>query len=467
MEQTRRTYAFAPIVFLILWAVIFFYTVPAYSDHSEKKPKLSLAAGICLGKAETLASNGEYTQAIELIESFIKTPKHIKSGQADHPYFYFILGNNYAMLMQNGASEDILRNAIRSYQAAVELDPEFTVAWLNLAKCFYESEDYSSAAKAFKSVWTLSDEKNSRHLYYAVVCYFQAGESENAKTLFNVLLKNHPNEIKLEWKMTYVNILFSIDQYKEALPYVEELAQKCQPPKQKKWQEILLQQYLNLKMESKALTYVLFLTRTDPLEPKWWKALTHIHLNRNELEKGLTALVIYGFLTPMTESEKMLAADLYLSLDVPAKASVLYQELFKTENKPETLEKLIQSLTLAYDQGTALKWIDQGLKMAESAAIETPLMSNLLSTKARIQYLKKSWNDAAQSYLTAVKFSNKPGKYWLMAGYSYLNADKIDEAETALKKAANYKEQKRDAETAIRQIQQLRDLKNKAPDKTP
>lgn len=463
MKRIGPSYGFMLIIFSASLIIASLFPALVYPAQAKEKPKLSLAAGICLSKAETLSSNGKYPEAVAVLEAFVNDPKNIKSGQADHPYFYFLLGNSYAMLLQNEKTDSSRRNAIKNYQAAVRLDPDLSAAWLNLAKCLYESEDYLAAANSFEGAWTHSDEKKAVHLYYAAVCYFQAGNNKKALDVFTALIKNHPDEIKLGWKETYVNILFSIEKYKTALPHVEELALKSVPPKQKKWQEILLQQYLNLEMDAKALSYAKFLTGIDPLEPKWWKSLTHIHLKKNQLEKGLAALVIYGYLTPMTEKETTLKADLYFSLDIPAKASLLYQELFKANNKPETLEKLTQSLTLAHDQDNALEWINKGLTMLEGKDVKASLMFNLMSARARILYMKKSWDDAAQSYESAAQYAKKPGQSWLMAGYSYLNIEKAEAAEKAFKKATAFKKQKEDALAAIKQIQVLKTQKTEGP----
>lgn len=90
-----------------------------------------------------------------------------------------------------------------------------------------------------------------------------------------------------------------------------------------------MHQYVSLKMEKKALSYARYLTRTDPLEPKWWKALCNIHLDGNRYKQGLSALIVSGYIKPMSKEELKLAADLYLFLDIPLKAVDFYDQVLR------------------------------------------------------------------------------------------------------------------------------------------
>ncbi|MFH2093754.1 MAG: tetratricopeptide repeat protein [Pseudomonadota bacterium] len=200
-------------------------------------------------------------------------------------------------------------------------------AWINQAITQYEKDDFANAAISFEKGYDLSGTKNPDHLYYASVCHVQANAPQKALTVFNKLIKAHPDRITLSFKETLVNIMFSLERYQDALPWLEQLAQESGQDKQKNWQEMLLYQYFSLGMDDKALAYANFLTKTDMLEPKWWKALCQIHLNNQDYEKGLTTLIIYGYLTPITKEERKLTADLYLTLGVSAKAEQMYEQI--------------------------------------------------------------------------------------------------------------------------------------------
>lgn len=346
--------------FALSLTLAFLLVAPA----AHAKTDIPLAAGICLNKAETLFNAGKTQKAVQALEG-------CKAKGHDHPYIHFALGTYYLALNRT-------KKAGNCYEAAARLQPDFNAAWLNLAKCRYDSSDHARAAHAFEKGYDTAKTPKPIHLYYAAVCRFQADQAQKALTIFNRLLKQHPKDVKPAWKETLVHILFSLDRYKQALPFIETLAAGSKKEKRVKWREILLQQYLSLDMHKKALTLATRLTRIEPLEPKWWKALTHIHLHRNRTKSGLTALVIYGFLTPLTIQEKKLAADLYLSLGIPKKAAQLYETTLGDTPKPHHLRQACQALFMAHELDKAMACIEKGLarrKDKELAALKAHILS--------------------------------------------------------------------------------------------
>ena len=289
-----------------LWVVL---TILLSLGTSFSEESVPLAAGICINKAQRFYQEGEIQKAIETLEAFRDKavgldPETAGKKGFSHPYIHFILGNYY--LAQEGTGETVpkgkpsvhTQKAAASYQACLKQDPKYQPAWLNLAKCRYELDEYEKAAHAFEQGYATSETPKPVHLYYAAVCRFQAHQLSQALELFNRLFSLHPDAVTLAWKETLVNVLFSMDRFKQALPLLEELAGRSDPVKAKKWKEILLHQYLALGMIGKALAYAEELIDQDPLEPKWWKALCHIHLNKNQPARGLTALIIYSYLVP-------------------------------------------------------------------------------------------------------------------------------------------------------------------------
>ncbi len=370
--------------------------LPVYIMAADKIP---VKAGLLVNKAIFLIQHNKINKAIFLLEKFSKENKAKNTYYVD-----FLLGNCFLMLDQNKADksgkgtlkDQYVRKAALSYENTVMKNPDFSSAWTNLAKCRYDLEQMDRAGKAFIKAYETNKDKKPDALYYASTCYFLNKNYKKALEIFNKLLKTHPDKIKLEWKETFVNILFSLNRYKQALPWIEDLAENFKGKKKKRWQEILLYQYMSLNMPEKALKFANFLTRTDPLEPKWWKSLTHIYLNGDNYDKGLESLIIYSFLKPLSQQETSLMADLYLACDIPLKAAEFYQKWLnkelvnysKKKNQTDHIYSKIKSISNAYIQGfqndNALRWIDKGLKLKKD-----PM---LLKIKADILYEKKQYN---------------------------------------------------------------------------
>ncbi len=359
--------------------------------------QLPLAAALCINKAQAQAEEGQIQEAVKTLETFIA-----ESEKGNHPYLYFTLGNYLAMLSMDKGVAGAGKKAIFSYKKAVDADPGFSEAWLNLARCCYEAEDFKGAAHGFEKGYDHSESPQAIHLYFAAICRFQCDEAEGALVLFDTLLKKHPDAVTLAWKEVLVNILFSLDRYKQALPYIEELAEKTQPPNRKKWQEILLQQYLNLDMDKEALALALSLTRTDPLESKWWKALAHIRLKSGNGEKdqakALADLLVYGYLTPMSPEEKQLAGDLYLTLDIPEKAAGVYADILSGRFSFSILEKQAQALVMSHMPDEALSLINRAL--SEHGSKGTP-GKNMIRLKKDLEQIM-AYREDLRAY-TALK----------------------------------------------------------------
>jgi predicted Zn-dependent protease len=438
--------------------------------HTLAAENLPLGAGICVNKVNRMIQQGRIEQAVLALEAFSgrqHTTDKKKAAQKGYNHYYidFLLGNCFLMLDQqqkdlpDSAHIKYLKKAARAYDRAVEKKPDFSHAWLNLAKCRYDLGQMGKAAAAFIKGYETSSEKFPGHLYYASICYTFARDYKKALDVFDTLLLAHPADIKLEWKESLVNILFSLEKYKQALPWIEELAHKFKDKKKKKWQEILLYQYLTLKMDAKALDYAVLLTTTDPTEPKWWKALTHIYLEKNRLEKGLASLIIYSFISPLSQQEISLMADLYLSCGIPLKAAQTYERWLEKEGEKKKnqnrIHDKISKISHAYLSGcqtdTALRWIEKGLSMKKEP--------DLLQIKADLLFGQKKYKSACDTYEQLSKFKKHKGQALLMMGYAAWNDGLIKKAIVSFKQASGYGKQKKAAQKALIHLKQIAEIK--------
>lgn len=423
---------------------------------------LPFAAGICVNKANVLIQNEKIDQAIIVLEEFSQRQYGVDKDVAaqkgyDHFYIDFLLGNCFLMLNQIGDDPAFVKKAARAYERAVEKNPTLSAGWLNLAKCRYELGQMEKAAKAFTRGYETGDEKNPSNLYYASVCHTLADNFEQALLVFLNLMAAHPGEVLLEWKQTLVNIYFSLAKYKQALPWIQELAEKSKKEQKKKWQEILLYQYVTLEMDQKALGYARCLTRTDPCESKWWKALTHIYLGKNKLEQGLVSLMIYSFITPLSQQETTLMADLYMACNIPLKAARQYEKWIEKTPDPikedfiDKISKISNAYRAGCEQASALEWIEKGLAMK--------MDPDLLRTKADLLFQKKNYSSAFYTYEQLTQFKKQKGVGFLMMGYSAWNEGMTLEAFKAFTAASKYKKYKKEAQKALAHLQLLSEVR--------
>ncbi len=374
------------MLFLCGFITLIAIFTPGRSLTEEVKNDIPSAARAILAKAGKLMNDKDYAKATALLVDF--QSQGGKAGEADdkgclHAEVHAALGTCY--LLDNKFGQ-----AARALDLALQKDPRHLSARLNLAKAAYELHDYPKAAEYFTKAYEVASEKNPEHLYFAAVAHLLAKHNDRSIALFERLLASHRDKFRPEWRENLVHALLAAGDNRRALPHIRELAETYSDAKQVQWQEILLQQFLQLEMENEALALVAFLTSRTPTEPKWWRTLVHLHLQHNRYQPALTALLVAGYLEPLSEQELRLAADLYLQLGVPRKAAPLYETILKEKNNPQLLTNLIIALQ---QSGQA----EQALSVLEKFA-PTAMTPELSMQKADILYGLGKYKDAAQLY---------------------------------------------------------------------
>ena len=437
----------AMVVYMRIWfsiivCISFFASSQSIFAQTNDIPR---PAAFVLKKAYDFLEKEEISKAINVLESFLgKGEKEITPGGPDkkgyrHHLVHFTLGNCYLMA-------DTPSKAVSHYNAAIKEKPDFSPAWLNLAKCNYELNKYKLAGVCFLKGYDTSAEKKPEILYYSAVSFTADEDYATALEVFGRLSTAHKDQVKLEWKENIVQAYLAIDQPLKALPLIEELSEKSRGDKKKQWQEVRLYQYMNLNMNLQALEYTRLLTREYPVEPKWWKALAHLHLMENRYEKGLVALTVYGHLAPLTMEEKKLMAELNLTVGVPVQATRFYEEILSEAMDLKIVKKLAESYLYLHRHDEALQWVEKGL--------QKNVDEELLMLKGNLLYEKKKYNAAMEVFDSIPKGTNS-GHALLMLGYSAWNAGNLDKAKHAFQMATKYPQHQKTARKLLLQLEKI------------
>lgn len=389
--------------------------LPGFSQFGEASAStIPRTTQVILAKATRLINDKDYAGAAATLIDFQSHSKN-KRMQAGSPYHhaevYHVLGICYLL-------DNKYEQAASALELALQQDPLHISAVLNLAKVSYELGNYQKAATCFEKAYETEtkDEKNPEHLYFAAVANLLAKENKKSIVQFERLLKTCPDSFRPEWRENLVHALLETDENRRALSHILVLTEEHTGDKQIQWQEILLHQYLLLDMNEEALALAEKLAAQTPTEPKWWRALVHIHLNRNHYKPALSALLIKGYLDPLSDQEQRLCADLYLQLGVPCMAAPMYEIILESEkNKQQLLPNLIVSLQ-------QLGKLEDALGALEQFAPQ-PLPPNLSMIKADLLYSLGRYDEAANLYADVAEENGKEKKRALqMAGYAKILA---------------------------------------------
>jgi len=438
---------FFKLAYIILFCTVFFYITQSITVYARDTGKIPYSVSRILFKTQQLLAKDKTSEALKLLEDFqAKQPADLKPGGKDpvgyqHYYINFNIGNCLLTLGN-------IKKASTFYRAAVTNNPDFTPAWLNLAKCYYDLEDYNEAGKCFLKGYETAENKTPEVLYYSAVSFMAAGNNKKSLEIFENLFAKYNDKIKLEWKQALAQLYLSTGRALKALPYLEEIAAKVSGKSRKKWQKILLYQYISLNMKSKSLKYATFLINEDPVEPEWWKILLHIHLTDNRYRDALSALTILSYIRELTLQEKKLLADLNMNLGIPAQAVNYYEELILEKKDSKIYEKLISACLALHKPDKALEIIDHALKYKKEKKI--------CMLKGRILFEQEKYKEAYKLYQRIAKEMPHPGYPWLMAGYAAWHMKDLNKAEYAFKSAARYPKYKKKAEKVINSIKKRR-----------
>ncbi len=438
MFLSNQTYRVIPILAIALCLLL------PFRAHAGQGDDIPLAARMALYKAQQLVKKEKVSEAVGVLESFRATcGKNMKPGARDskgcaHHLPDFNLGNYYLMTER-------LTKAASRYRSAVKKKPDFHAGWMNLAKCLHDMNQPGEAGKAFLKGYETSPEKKAETLYYAGACFTSAGDHATAVETFGRLLSLHRSEARLEWKEAFVHACLSVDKPRRALPVMEELARKAEGEKKEQWQEALLYQYMSLNMKKKALGYVEKLTRERPLEPRWWKGLAHLHLKENRYRSALVALTVKGFISPLTERELEIVADLNAVLGIPIQSARHYEKMLKKQFDLGTIFKIARSYQYLHRPDEALAWVQKGIDQKGATPHLTVLKGDLL-------YEMKRHEEAIDAFEAAARHPKNAGRAWLMVAWSAWSLGDHDRARKALEKASKIPTSRRAAKKALAQL---------------
>lgn len=421
-----------PLNILVSFLVIsVFVVIEPHKINARQNSDIPRPVAILLNQVSDLTRQNNCKEVVTLLES----------NSRSHYLLSFALGNCYLQLSKT-------KQAVQIYNQILSVKPHYFPAWSNLAKSYYELKMYLKAAKSFHAGYECSNPPKREFLYFSAVSFQIGRQPEKALNMFHLLMNHHPDNPPIQWKVSLVQVLLSLNKNREALPHIEEVIKKLNNPRKIKiWEETLLFQYINLGMREKATAFAEFLVSKDPLEPKWWKGLAHLKLAAKEYKDTLIILTIYSQLAALTPDEKKLLASLNQRLDIPVQSARLYEQILAEKIKPEIIQGLVQSYLKLQQPATALKWVRIGLQNFENLSLRL--------IKANLLVEMEAYQEASEDFQKLTVKDPNNGRFWLMLGYTALKSENHNLAISALKKAVAFEKQKQSAQNLLKQIAQI------------
>jgi len=373
--------ALAVLLLLALWN-----SAPAADGTAERRiddvSDVPAAARLALFEAQQLRETSYPDQAVDLLLGFLE-----EYPDQDHFLVRFHLAVSWS---RRGDQE----NAIREYGRAVEMEPLFAQGWLNMGELAYNLGRYGLAASSLTRGYEVSEWKDPNVLFFTSAAYVMDGRPEEAVPLLRELVDDPETETKLEWHRALVMAYLDLDDDENGSRAVRAM----------------LEQYRD--------------------DPEAWQIAFQYSASRSDYEKAVVALIITGYLRPLSVDEQMTLGDLFLAVGVPSRAGDLYEGALADSGTTADLERLASAHVAAYEFDEARVVLGRALEQES-----TPRLWSLLGD---MNFMDKDYEGSMEAYRRSAEADTVSGRAWLMMGYCAIQLERYGVAIPPLERAAAF-----------------------------
>lgn len=302
-------------------------------------------------------------------------------------------------------------NAKTHYEASVRHNDASAQGWLHLGRTCYELGDYECTMRAFVKLNSLLPEPNASVQLSAGVAAHMAQRPARAYELLSELVNGKFGPPPLEWCRAYVAAAHGADRTRDTFPVLRALVER------------------------------------EPGNPEAWQLLYQAAGMMADYEQAAAALTIVDFIQPSDVQQLVQLGDLYMQIDVPAKAAPYYERALATPdaNKPADLrERLAGAYVTAHDYENAIRFLDAELRKNPTA--------RMWSFLGDVHYARDDYEEALSAFRESSKLDPGNGRAFLMMGYCAYQLERNDEARTHLLAAAGFDDQRDAAQQLLRAL---------------
>ena len=316
---------------------------------------ISDRVGSYILRAESLAEDKKYDQAIELLDYHYQRDTFTKAEKAQFAlniaYLYKFNKNN--------------KTALAYFQKALDLKSlpynQSLSALYNVSQIYVEEENYDKALKQLKFWFSINENPFPQSYILLAHCYYA---------------KNH---------------------IQKALKYVEKTISLISKPKEN-WLQFAVAIYLKQKKYKKAQIFLERLVALYPANPSHWKQLAGVYLYR---EKRHYAFITLDMAEKMghlkTKREYLNLSSLYMEQGLSYQGALLLKQKMKEHLIPKeqkNFEILAEAFWLAREEKSSLFYLKEAAKTAKKLLFFLKYGQRLLSLEM--------WLEAEKAFKTAL-----------------------------------------------------------------
>lgn len=361
-----------------------------------------------INEVQKLMDEERFNEAIAKLELLVEKTKGNSYDNA--------IANQY--LAHNSVMLDDTARARSALQTAVGL-PDLPIEMLAELKMFYGSvllneEEFGLATQMFEEWLAVELWPTPQQIFTMGYAHYMNGNVERAEVLLARAIDEGAASAQESWYQVYYRVLFDLKKYSQGEEVLYVLITR-NPASELAWR-MLASHYLQLEQSSDALATIM---------------LSYMNEQVSSAADLKRIVSLYGF------------------IDVPEKAARLLEQWLaegKIETDADTRKQLGNLWLLARETDKA--------KAALRAAADASPDGKTFELLGGIYFEDEDWSAAHGAYQDALRLGGlkEPLRISLLAGISAYSAGMMDEARSALKKAAESPEYRPQAEDLLRRI---------------
>lgn len=238
---------------------------------------------------------------------------------------------------------------------------------------------------------------------------------------------------------------YQADAYRRAYETVRPLLALQQVKKD--WGQLAVHCLIHRKDWPRAEATLIRFLRKVPAEHEYWKLLANVRIERKHYKRAASALEIaYRIKTP-SEQERRNLSQLYLYVNAPLMAAHALEDSFKSTPPPKVCDQLTQAYLTAGRTESALEMLDLAIQQKNTA--------KRWLTKGQILYGKRRYEDAEKALKKAAELKEESGLAHFLLGMSLWEQQKWQKSKEWFNRARQFDRYAKRADRAISSIESM------------
>lgn len=322
----------------------------------------------------------------------------------------------------------------------------------SLASLYALENKYQQATEYLEQALTsqvLTDVQQEESQLNLGQLYMAMEQYQKTLDILKPWLKKHADTTDPQVRILLANAHAQLQQYRQALPYIEHVIKQTKKPKAS-WLQLKLALHYELEEYSKAGKILRRLITLYPNEKNYWQQLASIYQQLKQYKSALTIKNLaykQHFLDSETEIKQLF--NLFLYNKQPYHAALLLAQALEAKNVKPTSA----NWELLANAWTHAKEYKQAINALEKASIVHE-KGNLYIQLGRIYIEQEQWQEAIDAIKKAFKKGSlkQAGEAYILLGISYYETGKLKAANAAFTGALDDRKTRKSAQQWLNYI---------------